>query len=62
MQMLKKNSINADYLSVDRTVDPYNNLKMAIYEKRLDIYYNEVLQRELLQLELIRGTKVDHQQ
>lgn len=60
MQMLKKNSINADYLSVDRTVDPYNNLKMAIYENRLDIYYNEVLQRELLQLELIRGTKVDH--
>lgn len=60
IQMLKKASINADYLSVDRTIDPYNNLKMAIYEKRLDVYHTDILQKELIQLELVKGIKVDH--
>jgi hypothetical protein len=48
---------------VDRTIDPYNMLKEAIYEKRIDMYYNEHLYRELIQLEEVNigsHTKIDH--
>lgn len=63
LQILKKKGIRAEYLSVDRTVDPYNMLKEAIYEQRLDIYYNDHLFRELVQLEEVqKGShmKIDH--
>lgn len=60
MQILKKKGIRADYLSVDRTIDPYNILKEAFYEKRIDIPFVEELDRELRRLELVKGVKVDH--
>jgi len=60
MQILKKKWIKADYLSVDRTIDPYNILKAAFREKRIDLPYYKPLEDELLTLELIRGIKVDH--
>ena len=60
MQILRKKGIRAEYLSVDKTVEPYNALKAAFMEKRIDIYHSDVLERELIQLELIKGVKVDH--
>ena len=60
MQILKKKGYNTDYVSVDRTVDPYNILKEAIYEKRIDIPYYEIFDIECKGLELIKWIKVDH--
>ena len=60
LQILKKKNIKADYLSVDKTIDPYNILKASIYEQRIDIPYYEPLDKELVKLELVRGVKVDH--
>lgn len=45
---------------MDRQLEPYNLLKEAIYEERIDIPYHEVLSRELSNLELVNGNKVDH--
>jgi len=58
--ILRKKNIKAEYVSVDKTIDPYNLLKAAIYENRIDIYYHDVLNAELCWLELIKWTKVDH--
>lgn len=63
LQILRKKSVRAEYLSVDRTPDPYNMLKEAFYEDRLDVYYNEHLHRELVQLEEVYSgshMKIDH--
>ena len=54
MAILKARGIKADYLSVDRTIDPYNILKAAFYEKRIDLPYYKPLHDELLKLELVR--------
>lgn len=63
IQTLTKKGIRSEYLSVDRIIDPYNMLKEAIYEKRISMYYNEHLYKELIQLEEVTigsHTKVDH--
>lgn len=63
IQTLTKKGIRSEYLSVDRIIDPYNMLKEAIYEKRISMYYNEYLYKELIQLEEVAigsHTKVDH--
>lgn len=60
IQILKTKGIKADYLSVDRSIEPYNALKQLIYMERLDVYKYPPLELELKRLELIRGTKVDH--
>ena len=60
MQILRKKNIKADYLSVDRTIEPYNILKAAFYEKRIDLPFYKPLEEELMKLELVRGIKVDH--
>lgn len=71
IQILEKKGYIAEYLSVDRNALPYNNLKEAINENRVDYYSvsnnfsdeksaSEVLVRELMQLEDIEGKKVDH--
>lgn len=71
MQILEGKGYRAEYLSVDRTMTPYSNLKEAINEKRLDYYYipsgiedepssSEVFVKECMQLEEIKGKKIDH--
>jgi len=72
MQLLQKKGYNAEYLSVDRTMLPYNNWKAAVNEKRIDYYYvknvndpdnptaSEVYVQEAMRLEEIEGKKVDH--
>ena len=60
MQILQKKGFRAEYQSVDRTIDAYNIVKEAFYEKRIDVPYYEHLERELVRLEIIKGDKVDH--
>jgi hypothetical protein len=45
--ILRKKNIKSEYVSVDKTIDPYNLLKAAIYENRIDVYYHDVLNAEL---------------
>lgn len=69
-QQLKKKGFEYQELSVDRTTKtdsgkyvclPYQTLRSAIYEKRVDIYENSFLTDELLGLEKDQNTgKVDH--
>lgn len=68
-QMLKKKGYDYEELSVDRTVKvndkyvclPYQTLRTAIYEERLEMYENSFLTEELLGLERNNSTgKIDH--
>jgi hypothetical protein len=61
IQTLAKKGYNSELLSVDRTMDPYENMKTALYEGRILMYSYEPLLRELrtIQKDLIRK-KVDH--
>ena len=60
MMILKKKWIKTDYLSVDRTIDPYNIMKASFYEKRIDIPYYKPFDDDVMRLELVRWVKVDH--
>jgi len=71
MQILSKKGYRCEYLSVDRTMIPYNDMKEAINEDRLDYYRvssgiddepsaSEVFVRECMRLEEIEGKKIDH--
>lgn len=71
MQQLRKKKFRVDYLSVDRSTLPYEDLREAIYEERIDFppymtYLNkgdttkvEIAIQELMQLENT-GKKIDH--
>jgi hypothetical protein len=61
IQQMKARGVKSDILSVDRTTDPYEALKAAIYEDRIEFYSYEPFLNELKALEYdrIRG-KVDH--
>ena len=60
-QQLKEKGFNTDELSVDVNPQPYNRLKMALYEIRLKGYLHPVGVNELRQLEWNkRKGKVDH--
>jgi hypothetical protein len=61
MTMLRKAGIRSSYLSVDRTTEPYEVLRDAIYDGRVLIYDNEILRQELSTLEYYaEKKKVDH--
>lgn len=61
IQQLKAKGFSAKHLSVDTTMDPYNNLKDAFYEDRVLIYNYKPVFRELQQLERDENkNKVDH--
>lgn len=71
LQQLRRKHFNADYLSIDRSTLPYEDLRDAIYDKRIswppyltyvkigDTETEHVLNRELLQLQ-DNGKKIDH--
>lgn len=59
-QIIEKKWFRTDYVSVDRDTEPYDILKAAVYENRIDIPFDAVVERELRQLELVKWTKVDH--
>lgn len=61
LQLLKIAGINTKLTSVDRTPDPYLNLKSCILENRLDLYEHSTLIREIYEVEYDKRTgKVDH--
>lgn len=61
LQLLKIAGIDTKLVSVDRTVDPYMNLKACILENRLELYNYPLLTRELYDIEYDpRLNKVDH--
>lgn len=67
IQKLGKKGYTASVVSVDRTPDPYDNLKMALYEDRVRYYPYPPLLKELRELELHfvggqvrKRRKIDH--
>jgi hypothetical protein len=61
LQQIKAHGVRTKVLSVDRTTDPYEALKSAIYEDRIRYYRYEPFLKEVVSLEYdrLRG-KVDH--
>jgi len=71
LQQLRRKHFDANYLSIDRNTLPYEDLRDAIYEKRIswppyftyvrigDTELEHVLNREILQLQ-DTGKKIDH--
>lgn len=65
IQQLRKLGINAVELSVDKTLEPYENIKSAFYSNRIAIPDNDLLKTEFASLELNMNAnggrgKVDH--
>jgi hypothetical protein len=61
IQKLNQKGYNAEVLSVDRTMSPYEVLKEALYDGRMELYDYPPLIRELRELEHDRiKRKVDH--
>lgn len=60
-QQWKKQGMRTGLQSVDRTSVPYKNLRDALYDGRLRLYYQEILIDELISLEFDeKKDKVDH--
>ncbi len=59
LQDLKLAGVKTDVVSVDRSYDPYLNLKRAIYERRIVLPRISRLKEELLNL-IDTGRKIDH--
>jgi hypothetical protein len=61
IQKLSQKGYNAQLVSVDTSLEPYENLKLALYEDRVVLYDYEPLKVELRQLEKhATKNKVDH--
>jgi hypothetical protein len=61
IQALTAAGVEAGTLSVDRTMDAYHSLKEALDEERLDVYEDEVLLKEISELERdLERRKIDH--
>lgn len=61
LQMLRKVGIQAINISVDKTLEPYETLKRAIYQDRFDCQDHDILKLELSGLEMnYKKKKVDH--
>lgn len=64
LQEIRKQGIPSEVLSVDKTMDPYQTLKLAIYEGRVRVYEYPYLFLELQKLQIDKSKpdkpKVDH--
>lgn len=61
VQTLRSQGYNANNVSVDKKMDAYDNLKMALYENRVVFYNYPILLQELLKLQVDWAkNKVDH--
>jgi hypothetical protein len=62
LQELGKHGIDGEILSVDKTVEPYTDLKTAIYEGRVSMYKYPLLIGELEKLKYneLAKVKIDH--
>ena len=59
IQSFRRSKIKSGVLSVDKSMDPYMEVKQAIKDERLLIPHHEVLLRELRELER-KDTKINH--
>ena len=59
IKTMKDQGFNVDLLSMDKSDTPYETLRLAIYDERVLCPYNDVLERELVQLER-HEKKIDH--
>jgi len=63
LQLLSKIGLDTTLTSVDRTSEPYLALRDGVYENRIQLPHNQLLLKELLELEITAdGSKVDHPQ
>jgi hypothetical protein len=61
IQALRKAGIRSQVTSMDRTTEPYTDLRRLFYEDRIDMVDNEMARVELANLEMNEKTgKVDH--
>lgn len=60
IQILKTKGIDAEVLSVDRTLSPYDTMKEMLHSNRLILCKFDYLYEEYKRLELVKGKKVDH--
>jgi hypothetical protein len=63
IQILDGRGIEAEELSIDKSMDPYNEVKTALYEDRLMMYWHDIALEELKHLIVTRSgsqIKVDH--
>ncbi len=61
LQMLAQRGYTSELVSVDLSMDPYENLKLSLYENRVILYEYEPLRVELRSLERNHAkNKVDH--
>ena len=60
IQLLQRKGIEAEHLSVDTSLEPYDTLLGFVNSGEADFYPHPVLTRELKRLELVNGKKVDH--
>lgn len=60
-QILQRRGIEFDYISMDRTTEPYETMRSAIYDGRVECPYHDKLEEELHTLEKNYVlNKVDH--
>lgn len=62
-QILAKKGFVTDYLSLDRTTQPYRTFRDALYDRRILLPRHQTLVKELTELEILRKNnkeKVDH--
>lgn len=60
-QILKRNGIQFDYISMDKTLDPYETFRSAVYDGRVKSIYHPLLEEEMVRLEKnYILNKVDH--
>ncbi|MDF2615361.1 MAG: terL [Sedimentibacter sp.] len=60
IQILRKKGYNTEYLSLDRSLLPYEEWKAALNEHRLNMYEHETYIKEAKKLEKIKNKKIDH--
>jgi hypothetical protein len=60
IQDLKRQNIEAENLSVDTSLAPYDTLKELIYSGKIRYPFHEIFLKEIQRLELVQGKKIDH--
>ena len=59
LENLEQQGIETDYVSVDRTMDPYMSLRHLLYDQRLELIKCELQEVEMINLQRVND-KVDH--
>jgi hypothetical protein len=61
LQILRQAGYIVGYQSMDKTTNPYTVTKYAMYDRRVDMPYHAIVERELVSLERdVKKNKIDH--